>query len=169
MLCLAAHFGTMSYSLLTGWYDFVICKTLARMTAGVVCVHVLISLIIVFFMHDGSRISHYAKRNMRTILQRASGLVILIMIHFHVKAFGFIGAGQHLSGGDRVFILVTELIFFGAIFLHTATSFSRSFITMGLIRSEKTEKTIDRTVIVVTSALMIFITAVLTRFLVNWF
>lgn len=66
-ICLLAHLLTMGYSLLTRWYDFVICKTLAHATAYAAFAHVILCLIIFLFLHDGASLS-YPKKNIRTIL-----------------------------------------------------------------------------------------------------
>lgn len=47
---LLGHLGTMCYSMLTGWYDYSICKGLANGTAVVAAIHVMISLIRSFSM-----------------------------------------------------------------------------------------------------------------------
>ena len=166
--CLIGHLLTMSYSMLTGWYDYTICKMLARSTAAVTALHVLISLIIVFFFHDGAQIGKYAGQNIRTILQRASGLVIICLLHMHVKAFGFIVTGAVLSTLQKLSLLGTELLFFAAIFTHLGASFSRSLITMGWLTSDETEHKIDRGIAILCVVLMLLTAFALTRYTILW-
>lgn len=167
-LSLLGHLLTMSYSFLTGWYNYSLCKNLAYLTAGLVTVHVIISVVLIFFFHDGSRISYYGKRNLPTIFQRVTALVIVVILHMHVKAFGFIVAGIKLGFWTKIGIFVTETIFFGAIFLHLAVSFSKSMISVGILRTEKMEKIIDKVAIVVCSVLMLLTTISMGIFLIQW-
>lgn len=165
---LLGHLGTMCYSMLTGWYDDSICKRLAHGTAAAVAIHVMLSLILVFFFHDGADFSKYKKQNRRVILQRASGLVIIALLHLHTKAFGFIVTGMALSGSDKCFILITEFLFFGAIFTHLGVSFSRSLISMGMLRSEDVEKRMDCILGILCGLLQIITMVALTGFIVPW-
>ncbi len=168
IICLFGHLFTMSYSMLTGWYDYSVCKMLAWFTAAAAALHVLISLIIVFFFHDGSQLTRYPRRSKRIILQRASGIVIICLLHLHVKAFGFIVNGTALSASDKCFILITELLFFAAIFVHLGVSFSRSLITMGWLASDRAEKKADFAMMVLCAALMLITGFALTRYIVLW-
>lgn len=165
---LLGHLGTMSYSMLTGWYDYTICKRLAHATAIAAAIHVMISLVLVFFIHDGVNFSKYAKQNRRVLLQRASALVIIVLLHLHTKAFGFIAAGTELSAADKCFLLVTEFLFFGAIFVHLGVSFSRSLISMGLIRSDAVQKRVDCIWGIVCGLIWAITMIALTRYVVLW-
>ena len=167
MLSLLGHMVTMTYSLLTGWYNFSICKGLAYCTAITVGAHVLIVLIIFFFQHDGASTS-YAKLNARTIEQRASALVVLLLLHAHVKSFGFIVAGAPVSLLTKILIIVTEVLFFTAIFSHVVTSFSRSLITLGLIRSDEAEARVTKIVSRTCTVMLVIICLALIRFVVMW-
>lgn len=168
ILLFYSHLLVMSYSLATGWYDYNICKTLARATGVVISIHAILSIIVVLFLHDGVRVGYYAKRNTKTIIQRVTAIIILIFVHLHVKAFRFIVQGTHLSTTDKIFILVTEFIFFGANFLHLTVSFSKSLITMGLLRSDDKEKLINKIVLVINVVLMCVATISLTLFIIKW-
>lgn len=168
IICLSGHLFTMSYSMLTGWYNFSVCKMLARATATATALHVLISLMIVFFLHDSSQLTKYPRQNKRIILQRASGIVIVCLLHLHVNAFNFIVNGTMLSVFDKFSILITELLFFASIFIHLGVSFSRSLITMGWLTSDKAEKETDAGIIVLCAVLMLLTTFALVRYIVLW-
>lgn len=165
---LLGHLGTMCYSMLTGWYDVSICKGLAHQTAAAVAIHVMLSLILVFFFHDGADFSKYKKQNRRVILQRTSGLVIIALLHLHTKAFGFIVTGMALSSAEKCFLLITELLFFGAIFVHLGVSFSRSLISMGMIRSDAVQKRVDWLLGIFCGLLLVITMVALTRFVALW-
>ena len=153
IIALLGHLATMSYSLLTGWYDFAICKALAYATAITVGGHVVFALIVVMFLHDGANLGGYAGLNKRAILQRVSGIAILVLLVAHVHSFGFI---------------VTEVLFFAAICTHLATSFSKSLITWGLIREEPTERQINLIAEIVCAVLFVVPCFALVRFVLTW-
>lgn len=167
-LLLVHIFTTLAY-LLTGWVNMDIMMKAPRALAIVCVIHVCISLAIVFFMHDGSDFTRYGKLNQRTFMQRLSGLLILLLVHPHVKLFaGFIYENLPLNPGRKIFIFIVEMLFFGAIYTHLECSFSRSLITMGLIRSEKAERAVDwaaRALCALGFAVTFF---ALARFLIMW-
>ena len=51
-LLLLCHTGTMTLSLYTGWYNYPVCKTFARLVFLFVSVHISCNLIILFFCHS---------------------------------------------------------------------------------------------------------------------
>ncbi len=169
MPALLVHIVTTLAFLLTGWFDLKLFMTVPRIVAVVCVIHVCISLYIVFFKHDGTNIGGYGKLNQRTIVQRASGILILLLVHPHVQLFSsFIYEGLPISVPRKILVFVVEMLFFGAIYTHIECSFSRSFISLGLIRSEKTEHRIDicaRTFAAVGFAVTFF---ALARFLIGW-
>lgn len=167
-LSLLGHFGTMSYSMLTGWYNFVICKRLAHTTALTVSIHVFLVLIIFFFLHDGSNFSRYWRENIRTIIQRSSGIVIILLVHAHVKNYGFIISGEPFMMVERIRICVMEVIFFTSIFAHVATSFVKAFITLGLISDDKKINTFEKIVNIVCVIGLLLIVVNMLRFVITF-
>ena len=168
ILLLGGHLATMSYSLLTGWYDYSVCKALAYLTAGFVSLHVLLSLIIVFFLHDGTRIGSYASMSKGTVIQRSSALAVLVLLHAHVTSFGFIAAGDALSMAQAAYIVVTEALFFAAIFAHLSVSASKSLITLGLLRSDAAEHRCNVVAAAVCVAGFALTSFALIRYIVMW-
>ena len=167
-LILLGHLGTMGVSMFTGWYNYNICKSLAYLTAAFFAVHVMLSLLIICFFHDGAAFSYYAKRNKSLMLQRMTGLVMIAFVHLHVKSFQFIVQGTPLSASEKVFIVITEAIFFISIFIHVSASFVKSLIVLGLIRTEKTEKTAAHIVNIICTLVFLFAISALVFFLVGW-
>lgn len=168
IVCLLGHLATMSYSLLSGWYDFFICKTLARLTGGVFLFHVILSLLIVFRIHDGGPIIHYPKQNKKTVLQRDSGILMIALVYFHIHEYSFIVSGTSLSLLSKLRIIGVELLFWASLFAHLAISFSKSLISLGLIRTETAEKIIDRVAMIVCIILMMITCFAMIRFVVMW-
>lgn len=167
-LFLLGHLLTMNCSMLTGWYNDAVCKTLARGTAVAAVIHIILCIMSFYPMREAVRIKRYQRENWRIIAQRVSGIVILVFLYPHTKAFDFIVKGTSLSGVAKFFLLVTELLFFGAIFLHLGVSFSRSMLTLGVLRDDKMEKTTDRIVWLICGILMILTTVAFMRFVILW-
>jgi len=97
-VCFLAHLYTMSVFMLTGWFNVGVCMAGAGATAMFVTLHTVISLIILFFNHDGSRLTRYAKLNKETVMQRATAIAMMVLVHVHLKAFGFITGVSTKSG-----------------------------------------------------------------------
>lgn len=167
-ILLFGHLGTMSFSMFTGWYNYDVCKSLSHLTAALFAVHVMLSLLIVCFFHDGSSFSYYAKGNKSIILQRLTGISMIALVHLHVKAFQFIVQGTRLSVYEKLFIVITEVIFFISIFIHVSASLVKSFIVLGLIRTEKAEKKATVIVNVICMTVLIFAISALIFFIVGW-
>lgn len=167
ILVLIGHFGTMSYSMLTGWYNFSVCKGLAHATAWLVSAHVILVLCIVLFLHDGASMKN-AGMNARVIIQRSAGIVMILLLHKHIKDFGFIVTGAVPGGIGKAVLIATELLFFGSVFSHSAVSFSRIFITLGLCSDEKTIKHIDKTAYIICGAAFIIVSTILIRFVISF-
>lgn len=142
---LLGHAGTMGVSLWTGWYDFVLCKTLAKSTALLMFLHAVVSIGILFFHHDGGEMK-YGRLNRSTALQRDTALAMLALIHVHTKAYAHMATGTALTAGQTAVFCVTELLYFAAVLTHTAVSLSKAAVTLGLIRSGETVKRADRAV-----------------------
>ena len=142
ILSLLGHAGTMTFSLWTGWYNFMIAKTFAYVTAGALALHVLISLIIFFFFHDGASLK-YKKENKTVIIQRATALLILILLHVHITAYSHMATGETLTVVQTIFYCISESLFFISVASHAAVSVSKGMITLGLISSPKTVRAVD--------------------------
>ena len=166
---LLGHIVTTMAFLLTGWFDLKMFMALPKIV-GIVClIHVCISMYVIFLKHDGTDISGYGRLNRRTIAQRATGITILALVHPHVKLFeSFLFESLPLSLPHKIVVFIVEMVFFGAIYLHLACSFSRSFITMGMIRSEKAEQAIDMGARIFAIAGFAVAFFALARFLINW-
>ncbi|MGN0364657.1 MAG: hypothetical protein ACI4E5_01795 [Suilimivivens sp.] len=93
---------------------------------------------------------------------------MIAFVHLHVKAFQFIVQGTRLSASEKVFIVITEAIFFISIFIHVSASFVKSLLVLGLIRTEKTEKTVTRIVNIICTLVFLFVISALVFFLVGW-
>lgn len=138
-----AHVGMGCRTLLTGWYDPVLSHYMPLLTMAAVLLHALLSVAIVLFAHDGSSPRH-AKANLATILQRASGLLMIALVHVHVHAYDHVVARVRLSAAQRAGFAVGEAAFYACVFVHMAVSLPKALITLGLPRSERAVRRIER-------------------------
>lgn len=166
---LLVHIFTTLVYLAMGIFSLKVMMTVPRVLAMVCILHVCLSLWIVFFMHDGSKFDRYGKLNQRTFMQRLSGLMILALVHPHVKIFAsFIYDHSALAPARKLMVFVVEMLFFFAIYVHLECSFSRSLITMGLIRSEKAEHAVDIAARTFSAVFFVLTFVILARFLITW-
>ena len=154
ILFLAGHICVMTFSLWTGWYNYRICKMLPRMALTVLLVHILLSIIIFFFSHDGAD-TRYKRLNAATMVQRATAIAMMILIHLHMKAYAHVAAGITLSTGTTVFRIVTELLFFTSVLAHIAVSCEKACITLGLVRTEKSVRIIQTAAYLICTVLLL--------------
>ena len=163
LLSLCGHAGTMGVSLWTGWYSFFLCKTFAKITVSLLVLHALCSLCLFFFVHDGAELA-YPKYNASTILQRVSALLVLVLLHIHMKAYAHMATGTALSAGQTAFFCVTELLFFASVLTHIAVSVSKGVITLGLTTSAKAVSVIDRITYIVCGLAMLAVSGGMLSF-----
>lgn len=139
---LLCHAGTMTYSLITFWYDLAICKFFAHLSVALMVVHIFTSLCIFFFLHDGSSGS-YLRMNKRTIVQRVTAILMIILVHFHITAYSHMATGETLTQAQAVTSCLTEVLYIISVLVHISVSFSKAFTTLGLISSSKAVKRLD--------------------------
>ncbi|MGN1090205.1 MAG: hypothetical protein ACI4Q6_07365, partial [Huintestinicola sp.] len=77
ILSALCHIAVMTYSLWTGWYNYKICKTLPRIALTFLLLHILLSIVIFFFCHDGADLK-YKHLNSGTIVQRITAIIMII-------------------------------------------------------------------------------------------
>ena len=157
-LFLLGHMLTMSIPVLTGGQDYSDCQILAGgIVATVLC-------IVSYYPRRGVLNFHrYRKENWRLITQRISGIVILILLYPHMRVLHLIISGATFSGGAKLLVLVTEILFAGAAFLHLSVSFSRSMLTLGLLKNDRMEKLVDYVTWIICGLLMVLTVAARIR------
>ena len=166
---LLTHITLTVIFMFTGWYNLNMLIGTSRGTAFVCILHVLVSLYVLFFLHDGTDMSSYAGLNRKTIIQRATGLAILALVHPHISIFtGFINEFKPITIPFKVLTFIVEALFFFAVFYHLGVSFSGSFITMGLIRTDKAEERLQKVSLAICLAGLAVSVISLAFFLVNW-
>lgn len=121
-------------------YNPLVTRLLGWAAAAVVSSHAVIGMSMLMFMHDGGNVTAYPRANLRTILQRASALGIMVMLVLHVKSYDILRSGTPgLIAAELI-----QLLFFTSVFTHIGTSFSNAFVTLGLLQNMDRKKKIDR-------------------------
>lgn len=162
-LFLLGHMLTMSIPVLTGGQDYSDCQILARGIVATVLIHVVFCIVSYYPRRGVLNFHRYRKENWRLITQRISGIVILILLYPHMRVLHLIISGATFSGGAKFLVLVTEILFAGAAFLHLSVSFSRSMLTLGLLKNDRMEKLVDYVTWIICGLLMVLTVAARIR------
>lgn len=113
-------------------------------------VHGVISIVLAFLGHRGTekrKCNTYPKMNVSTVIQRASGILMFLLIGFHLA-----GAANHFQ--PKMLHAVLHPLFFATVLAHVAVSTSRALITLG-IGNAKFVKSVDVIVKVLCGATLI--------------
>ena len=162
-LFLLGHMLTMSIPVLTGGQDYSDCQILAGGIVAPVLIHVVLCIVSYYPRRGVLNFHRYRKENWRLITQRISGIVILILLYPHMRVLHLIISGATFSGGAKFLVLVTEILFAGAAFLHLSVSFSRSMLTLGLLKNDRMEKLVDYVTWIICGLLMVLTVAARIR------
>ena len=163
ILALLVHMGYNVFCFLTLYYNPT-AKTLTAVPIIVfACLHAITGMCSVFLLGDGTRVDPYHKQNRRTVIQRVTAALIFPLLIVHLNTFGILKSSAE-SGSWIVFglVLLVQIAFYAVVVLHTATSFSRALITLGLLSSRDTQARIDRIVYVVCACLFLVTTVSVT-------
>lgn len=162
-LFLLGHMLTMSIPMLTGRQDYSDCQILAEGIVATVLIHVVLCIVSYYPRRGILNFHRYRKENWRLITQRISGIIILILLYPHMRVLHLIISGASFSGGAKFLVLVTEILFAGAAFLHLSVSFSRSMLTLGLLKNDRMEKLVDYVTWIICGLLMVLTVAARIR------
>lgn len=94
---------------------------------GVVIIHAVLSILTAILATRGNKKEGkmYKKDNIKTLLQRMLGMIMIVVLVFHI-----VGMGNHLN--PKIFHSIIHPIFFMVVYVHSAISFSKAFITLGI-------------------------------------
>lgn len=109
-----------------------------------VIVHAICGMLTLFLLGDGTKLDLYPKKNARTVLQRVSAALIFPMLIVHLKSFDLLSSAAS-EGKWTMFgaLLAVQVLFYAVVLTHTAVSFSKSLITLGILSSKKAMNTVD--------------------------
>lgn len=156
---LLIHEGYQLYAYLTFYYNPTLSKVSGFVTAGCFVLHGILSAICIFALHDSKTVA-YKKRNIRTLLQRISAVMILVLLPIHIFSFSLLQSS--IGGIGYVFIEAVQIIFYAALSCHIALSFSNALITLGRLSDIKKKRIIDMVVLIICALLFIAVSVIIT-------
>lgn len=128
------------------------------------CVHGVLGMCAVFLQGDGTRLDGYWKLNWRTIAQRISASLIFPLLIVHLKTFTMLSDfAANASWGQFALVILTQVLFYAVVATHVASSFSKAFITLGLIGSREMQRKLDRMTFALCSVAFCAATFVIVR------
>ena len=141
-------------------YQPVVTKLLGYAVIVPMLCHAILSVINVLFLHD-SRTILYKKANAVTCLQRISAVIMVLLLPAHVDSFSL----YDMTAGTGAFFVsaAIQILFYAAVLIHVAASFSKSLVTLGLLGDYRKMKTIDRIMYAVCTVLFIVVSVVVTK------
>ncbi len=149
MAACLTHIVLEMYHVLSGGEPQAYLKVTARICGMIAILHVLISIGMIFFIHDKKGLGAYPRKNMETLIQRISGLLMIVLLPFHIRISQIISADQERGTGVFILCIAVMVLFYLTVFLHIAVSFTRALITLGVITSRRKKDQLDMTVRVI--------------------
>ena len=155
VLCLLLHVSYSAFCYLTMYYNPVLKEAFIAPLMLLTLLHAVLGMMNVFMLSDGTRLTQYPKRNIKTILQRGSAALIFPFLILHLDTFSMMKSSAE-SGKTAVIILLmlVQILFYAAVLLHIAVSVSRALITLGLLQSVQTQKRIDKVCLILAAVLL---------------
>ncbi len=147
---MTAHAVYQMFAYITFYYNPLVSKLTGFVLLGVVVLHVILSMLIVFTKTDSVTVT-YKRRNIRTVIQRVSAMMMVILLPVHVFEFELLK--RNAGSAVKYLIELTLILFYAALMLHISMSFSNALITLGLLEDMKKKKIIDTVVLIISIAI----------------
>ena len=153
------HEGYQLYAYTAMYYNPVLSKVTGYALAGALALHVILSIISVFVLHDAKTVT-YKKLNIRTVWQRVSAVLIVLLLPIHIFSFGLLKSS--VGGIGYILTEIAQILFYAALCCHIALSFSNAFITLGYLTDMRKKRIIDIVVTVICAILFIAASVIIT-------
>ena len=153
------HEGYHLYAYTTMYYNPVLSKVTGYALAGALGLHVILSLISVFVLHDAKKVS-YKKLNIKTVIQRVSAVLIVLLLPIHILSFGLLQSS--VGGIGYILTEIAQILFYAALCCHIAVSFSNALITLGYLTEMRRKRIIDIAVAVICAILFLAASVIIT-------
>ena len=157
------HIICVVYCYLTFSYKPLLTNVTAYTVLALTGLHILLSGIIVFFMHDRGRGMIYPCLNVRTLIQRITAVLMILMLILHLNTFKLLSYSA--GSNDLLFaaVIILQVLFFGVTLLHTAVSAGNALITLGMISTDKARRNFDITVWIICAVFFAVLTVSVIR------
>ena len=164
VFALLAHMGYNAYLYLSFSYNETVSGITTLLVVVFVCIHAVCGMCSVFLLGDGTRLDNYRKQNKGVILQRVSAALIFPLLIIHMKTFDLLKNSAEKSQWFLFGLLIfIQILFYAVVLVHIATSFSKAFITLGVLSDRNKQKILDRLVYVFCTMVLVFMVVAVVR------
>ena len=161
---LLIHIGYTVFAYLTFYYNPMLKTITALPFIILACLHAVCGMCAVFIMGDGTRLHTYPKQNKGILIQRISAAFIFPLLLLHLRTYDLLKSSAENAGWVLFALMIlAQTVFYGVTLLHIAASFSKAFITLGMLSDRNKQKQLDRIVWIVCSLIGIAASIVVTR------
>ena len=159
MALLLIHELYQLYAYISFYYNPVLSKAFGYAVASGFVLHGILSAICIFALHDAKTVA-YKKLNFKTVLQRVSAVIILLLLPLHILSFSLLQS----SVGSFVYVIVesAQVVFYAALSCHVGLSFSNALVTLGRLEDKGKKRAIDRIVLIFWVMLALMMSIVIT-------
>lgn len=158
-IVLVLHVLYTLVSYLIFYYNPMLSMIFGNLVLWVMVAHMLCSIVNVLWLHDSKSISYLAL-NRQTLIQRISAVVMVLTLLPHINSFKLF----KLAGAGGFWLIEgIQLLFFAAVFSHISVSFSRAFISLGLLGDNRIRRRLDKAVTIVCAILFLAAAVITTR------
>lgn len=159
IVLLLIHEGYQLYAYTTMYYNPILSKVTGYALAAALGLHVILSIVSVFVLHDAKKVT-YKKLNIKTVIQRVSAVLIVLLLPIHILSFDLLQSS--VGGIGYILTEIAQILFYAALFCHIATSFSNAFITLGTLTDMRKKRIIDIVVAVICAILFLAASVIIT-------
>lgn len=114
-----------------------------------VCAHAICGMCTVFLMGDGTNPVLYPRQNAGTIIQRVSAALIFPLLIIHINSHSLLSTAVTGYRGLFFTVIVLQILFFAVTASHVAVSFSKAFVTLGILGDKHKKKIMDIITVIV--------------------
>ena len=153
------HEGYQLYAYTTMYYNPVLSKVTGYTLTGAMALHVILSMMSVFILHDAKNVA-YKKLNIKTVLQRVSAVLIVLLLPLHIFSFGILKSS--VGGVGYILTEIAQILFYAALCFHISLSFSNALVTLGYLADMRKKRVIDIVVTIICVILFIAASVIIT-------
>lgn len=156
---LLIHEGYQLYAYISFYYNPTLTAVSGFALAGCLILHAVLSAICVFVLHDSKAVA-YIRLNIRTVFQRVSAVLIILLLPVHIFSFSLLEST--VGGAGYVLTEAAQIIYYAALSCHVALSFSNALITLGRLSDIRKKHIIDVIVLIICVLLFIAASVIIT-------
>ncbi len=141
-------------------------KLLAWIGMGALGAHVVFGVILTIqtFRASKNNGEKYLKQNSLFWTRRASGLAILVLLFFHIGAFGYMNNGNYMLHEFTILKLIAHLLLIAALFVHIFVNVRPLLVAKGVIKGK--ERRVD--IFLILSVLLLLFAGAVIFYYTSW-